>query len=137
MNFSVFFACFVVYVSSMEHQHYLSNDVESQRDSEESGQEVYEIVSDEDGLDENEDGSYFSNRTWNRTGGETPVFGGNINNNFPFQAGDKADEDYYKSIDREMQEQEEIHIKNKLPETDEENKFQEEEEDCDCCCTIM
>uniref|UniRef100_A0A915MVQ3 Uncharacterized protein n=1 Tax=Meloidogyne javanica TaxID=6303 RepID=A0A915MVQ3_MELJA len=87
MNFSVFFACFVVYVSSMELQPYLSNDVESQRDSEETE--------------------------------------------------DKADEAYYKSFDREMREQEEIHIKNKLPETDEEKKFQEEEEDCDCCCTIM
>jgi len=30
---------------------------------------------------------------------ETPVFGGNINNN-PYRYEDKADEDYYKSFER-------------------------------------
>nr|CAD2180974.1 unnamed protein product [Meloidogyne enterolobii] len=139
-NFAVFFACFVVYVSSMEMQHHLSydDDVESQYVSEESGQEEYEIVSDEGGLDENVDGLSNLNWNWNRTGGETPVFGGNINNSYPYRYEDKAAEHYYKSFERDLHEQEEIHIENKLPENDE-KKLQEEEEDCDCgCgCTIM
>ncbi|CAK5090968.1 unnamed protein product [Meloidogyne enterolobii] len=132
VNFSVFFACFVVYVSSQPLQYYFSNDVEIQHVSEDDGQEVEEHVSNEGEL--NEYGNGWNTLNWG--GKESEVFGGNINNSYPYRYEDQAVENYEKSFELEMRKQVKIHNENKLKEIAEE-KVQEEEEDCNCCCTMM
>ncbi|CAK5079351.1 unnamed protein product [Meloidogyne enterolobii] len=136
VNFSVFFACFVVYVSSQPLRKYFSDEgVEIQHVSEDDGQEVVEHDGNEDGLSENVYGWQYLN--WGRK--ESEVFGGNINNSYPYRYEDKAAEDYDKSFEREMREQVDTHIKNKLGVIAKEKvqEKEEEEEDCNCCCTMM